>query len=202
MLILERPGKGFAATAPTNKSLAQRSKSPDTGKATKRLPRRSDPARPHRRSGPQLRRARRAWRRLRHQPTTGKESDVATLQTLSRIRQARSIEPLRVWPQPLRGRCRLHSQFRSQWNSFESRRTRYRIVLFRQFADATARACPASRRRRAADCGRGAILASRCLGDRRRSLQGCSADWLDRRWDRFRHRRGGDVVAALAKEMS
>jgi hypothetical protein len=31
-------------------------------------------------------------------------------------------------------------------------------------------------------------------------LQSCSADWLDRRWDRFRHRCGGDV--ALAKERS
>jgi hypothetical protein len=40
------PGQAIAATAPTNKSLAQRSKSLDTGKATKKLPRRSDPARP------------------------------------------------------------------------------------------------------------------------------------------------------------
>ncbi|HVI66713.1 MAG TPA: hypothetical protein VM910_29680 [Bradyrhizobium sp.] len=40
------PGQAIAATAPTNKSLAQRSKSLDTGKATKTLPRRTDPARP------------------------------------------------------------------------------------------------------------------------------------------------------------
>src|SRR5262245_48207176 len=80
MFILERPGRAIAATAPTNKSLAQRSKSLDTGKATKKLPRRSDPARPHCCSGPPLRRARLSWTGFRHQPNNGEESDVASFQ--------------------------------------------------------------------------------------------------------------------------